>query len=164
MYTDAVSERRIMSLHPLLREEAMALFNDINNNRLTGDAKMRVTRAYASFSEQDELYAQGRTKPGKIVTNARGGDSYHNYGLALDFCLLLDNGRYASWDTVKDYDGDHTPDWMEVVYAFTDAGWEWAGTWKTFIEQAHVQKTFGYSIQALKKEPFGQDGYVRIVG
>lgn len=42
---------------------------------------------YRSIPEQNALYAQGRTKPGQIVTKARGGYSFHNQGLALDFAL-----------------------------------------------------------------------------
>lgn len=49
-----------------------------------------------SNEEQDALYAQGRTVPGKIVTNAHAGQSAHNYGLAIDF-VPLENGK-PRWD------------------------------------------------------------------
>lgn len=52
--------------------------------------KIRITDAYRSFSEQDELYKQGRSKAGKIVTNAKGGYSYHNFGLAIDVVEIKD--------------------------------------------------------------------------
>ncbi|MED0738884.1 M15 family metallopeptidase, partial [Aneurinibacillus thermoaerophilus] len=57
-----------------------------------------ITQGYRSIAEQNELYAQGRTKPGKIVTNAKGGTSYHNYGLALDFALYTPDGKQVVWD------------------------------------------------------------------
>lgn len=56
---------------------------------------------YRPIPEQDGLYAQGRTKPGLIVTNARGGQSYHNQGIALDFCRDKDMARAGlqpGWD------------------------------------------------------------------
>jgi len=46
--------------------------------------KPRILYGYRSIQEQNEIYAQGRTKPGKIVTNAKGGQSFHNFGLAID--------------------------------------------------------------------------------
>jgi peptidoglycan LD-endopeptidase CwlK len=49
-------------------------------------------QGYRSIAEQNELYAQGRKKPGKIVTNARGGYSYHNFGLAFDIAIQNDDG------------------------------------------------------------------------
>ena len=47
-----------------------------------------VTSTYRSSEEQDRLYAQGRTIPGNVVTNARGGYSYHNHKVALDFAPI----------------------------------------------------------------------------
>jgi len=63
---------------------------------------------FRSFTEQDALYAQGRTKAGRIVTKARGGQSYHNYGLAYDWVALRENpknrGFYESdWDNDEAY-------------------------------------------------------------
>ena len=55
---------------------------------LTGKAMLRFAYTYRSFDEQNHLYAQGRTKPGKIVTYAKGGQSYHNFGLAFENKLL----------------------------------------------------------------------------
>jgi peptidoglycan L-alanyl-D-glutamate endopeptidase CwlK len=65
-------------------------------------ARYYMISGYRSIPEQNGLYAQGRTKPGAIVTNARGGQSYHNQGLALDFCRDKDRtraGLQPAWDT-----------------------------------------------------------------
>lgn len=54
-----------------------------------------------SVAEQDALYAQGRSKPGPIVTKAKGGQSYHNLGLAVDFCRDANTkreGLQPTWD------------------------------------------------------------------
>jgi peptidoglycan L-alanyl-D-glutamate endopeptidase CwlK len=50
-----------------------------------------LTSGYRSKKEQNELYAQGRSKPGQVVTNAKAGQSYHNYGLAVDFVIIHKN-------------------------------------------------------------------------
>lgn len=158
MYEDPISIKRIKMLHPSLRSEAMDLFLKINREVLTGNAKMRVTCTHRSLSEQRALYDMGRSKSGKIVTNARAGYSYHNYGLALDWCLIV-NDKYASWDMLGDYDGDKKADWMEVVFAFKNSGWEWAGDWKGFREYCHFQKTFGNTIKDLLELEKDAAGY-----
>ena len=70
-----------------------------------------------TFEDQDKLYAQGRTKPGQIVTNARGGDSLHNYGLAADYVLdgqVEKPGIQWSWDIKSDLNADGCNDWLDI--------------------------------------------------
>lgn len=152
---DEKSVERLATLHPLLRNEGLEIYADIVE-ALKGKAICRIAYAIRSFAEQDALYAQGRTKPGKIVTNAKGGESYHNYGLALDIVLLKDtdgNGSFetASWETDIDFDGDGVADWKEVVKIFKMYGWEAGIDWK-FKDAPHFQKTFGKSIKWLQNE------------
>jgi peptidoglycan L-alanyl-D-glutamate endopeptidase CwlK len=68
-------------------------------NLLKAKMPIVLTFGYRSIEQQDRLYAQGRTKPGKIVTNARGGQSPHNYGLAIDLAPLK-NGK-IDWNDLK---------------------------------------------------------------
>lgn len=150
---DQKTLERIQLLHPKLRDEALELYDEIVAS-LTGSAICRFAYTLRTFAEQDALFAQGRTKPGKVVTNAKGGQSYHNYGLAIDIVLILDkdkNGTFetASWDLRSDFDGDNKADWMEVVQIFKRYGFEWGGDWK-FVDAPHFQKTFGKSIYELR--------------
>lgn len=163
---DQSSIDKIKTLHPKIRDEVLCLFNKINSQVLTGNSKMRVVQATRTIEEQNELYSQGRTKPGKIVTNAKGGDSVHNYALALDFCLLIDkdkNGNYesVSWNINIDLDHDKKADWMEIVNAFKLLGYEWGGDWTKFKDYPHLQKTFNKTIPQLKKLP-KKNGFVVI--
>jgi hypothetical protein len=57
---------------------------------------IRITQGLRTTYEQQSLYQQGRTTPGKIVTYAKGGESWHNYGLAVDF-VPMENGKPV-WD------------------------------------------------------------------
>lgn len=139
---EKVTEQRIALLHPDIRQEVTNIINECNRS-LTGRAKVRISQGLRTFKEQDELYAIGRTKPGKIVTNAKGGQSIHNYGFAVDIVLIID-GKIASWDTAKDWDGDNISDWMECVNIFKKYGWSWGGDWKTFKDLPHFDKK-GYS-------------------
>jgi len=109
-----------------------------------------ITQGLRTTAEQNALYAQGRTKPGAIVTQAKGGYSYHNYGLAVDFALLLPGGTAVSWDMSRDGDGDATADWQEVVRQAKDLGFEWGGDWTSFKDYPHLQMTFGLSLAELR--------------
>ncbi|MDW0314039.1 MAG: M15 family metallopeptidase [Nitrososphaeraceae archaeon] len=139
---------RIQRLHPAVRADAMAVYYE-SVNALSGRATVRFSQTLRTIPEQDALYAQGRTKQGKIVTNARGGASYHNYGLAIDIVLIID-GKEVSYDMVKDYDGDGLADWMECVSVFKSHGWAWGGEWKSIKDYPHFEKTFGKTVTQLK--------------
>lgn len=153
---DAITLKRIDLLHPLLRGEAKLMYEEMCN-ALQGRAIPRFAYTLRTFKEQNELYQIGRTKPGKIVTNAKGGQSFHNYGLAFDLVLIID-GKEASWDIVKDFDGDKVSDWMECVSIAKKYGYEWGGDWAKFKDYPHFQKTFGKSIaELLVCEKFMQD-------
>lgn len=162
---DKITLDRIKLLHPKLREEVDEIYKEICLI-LTGRAFCRFAYTLRTFAEQDALFNQ---KPS--VTKAKGGQSYHNYGLALDIVLVVDkdkNGTYesASWDVKSDFDGDGKSDWEEVVAIFKRYGWEWGGDWK-FYDAPHFQKTFGYStVQLLdkfnKKQFIPNTNYVNI--
>lgn len=165
---DNASVERISKLHPKVRVEARALIEKAEAGLPTFLA-IRVVQGLRSFAEQQALYDQGRTKPGKIVTNAIPGTSYHNYGLALDFAILYDkdrNGSYEtlSWDVTKDEDKDSIKDWIEIANVFKAGGWTWGGNFKTILDMPHVEKTFGKNwreLLALKKAgKVDKEGYV----
>ena len=143
---DPITLERIKLLHPKLRDEANDIYDEICE-ALNGRAICRFAYTLRTFAEQDGIYAQGRTKPGKIVSNAKGGLSLHNYGLAVDIVLIVD-GKEASWDVKKDFDGDGKSDWLEIVTIFKQHGWECGIDWK-FVDAPHFQKSFGYSVREL---------------
>lgn len=145
---DKPSLDRISLLHPKIREEVKALVEQAN--AVTGkEITIRVVQGLRTIKEQNDLYAIGRTKPGKRVTNAKGGSSFHNYGIAIDFSFLVKDKGQISWDDKKDWDGDKIADWLEVVQIFVKAGYEWGGNWKSIKDNPHFQKTFGYTWQQL---------------
>lgn len=136
---DAASIPRVKLLHPAIRDEVADLIDkiEIANPKFT----IRIVQGLRTIEEQNALYAQGRTAPGSVVTKAKGGSSYHNYGLAIDFALLYD--EKISWDINEDIDHDGIKDWMEVVSVFKANGYQWGGDWKSIIDNPHLEKTFG---------------------
>lgn len=115
------SSKRLTNLHPVVRSAATALIERCYKLNIS----ILITQGLRTIAEQDALYAQGRTKPGAIVTNARGGYSYHNFGLAVDFALLLPNGSSVSWDMRRDDNNNQVADWQEVVKEAKALGFEW---------------------------------------
>lgn len=126
--TDIVSENKLLLLHPAIRDAAIAAYNEAVQKTPTGVHPF-VTETLRSFERSDQLYAQGRTAPGSIVTNSKGGQSYHNYGLALDFVNQI-NG-------VPKYAVD--PNWMIVVNVFKSHGFTWGGDFQNFKDTPHLE-------------------------
>lgn len=151
MIIDKISLERIKKLHPSVRDEVFNIMLECKT-ALTGKAEVRITQGLRTFEEQQKLYNQ-RPK----VTNAKAGQSIHNYGFAVDICLIID-GKVASWDTAKDWDNDKIADWYEVVKIFAKYGWEWGGNWKNFKDMPHFEKK-GFNdwrkLQMYKRDSLG---------
>lgn len=133
------NEPRLRGLHPQVAAATRKLIELAYKEGIY----VLIAQGYRSKEEQDELYKIGRT-PGdkrKPVTNARGGYSYHNYGLAVDYCLLTPDGKQAIWK-VDDK-------WRRVAQIAKTLGFEWGGDWKSFPDYPHLQMTFGLSIKDL---------------
>lgn len=140
------SAPRLAGLHPVIAAASEALIERCFNKGIP----ILITQGLRTRAEQDALYAQGRTKPGPIVTNARGGYSYHNFGLAVDFALLLQDGGSVSWDMKRDGNTNRKADWQEVVEEAKRLGFEWGGDWTSFKDYPHLQMTFGLSLAQLR--------------
>jgi len=159
--SDKVTLDRIQLLHPKVRDEVKNIYLNEIVPALSGKAICRFAYTLRTFAEQDALYAQGRTKlydaNGRklgLVTKAKGGQSIHNFGLALDIVLLKDtNGdgtfESASWEDTIDFDKDGRADWMEIVSILKRNGWIWGGDWKSFKDKPHFEKTFGHTWRTL---------------
>ena len=121
---DARSEKVIATLLPEVQPMARALVQKAT----AAGISIRIISGLRTYAEQDALYAQGRTAPGNVVTNARGGYSNHNFGIAFDIGVFEGN-RYL---------GD-SPKYKAVGVLGMDLGLEWGGSWKTIVDQPHYQ-------------------------
>ena len=150
---DQISLQRIETLHPKIRKEVLDLYTKANNLELGKGVRLRLSYTFRTHEEQDELFKK-RPK----VTNAKGGQSIHNYGLAFDIVLMYDkdgDGKFeeVSWDTKRDGDKDGIPDWLEVTKVFTSAGYT-----NGFITNGkkwdlpHFQRDFGLSWKQMKSK------------
>ncbi|NOU83843.1 M15 family peptidase [Paenibacillus sp. LMG 31459] len=156
------SVSKLSGLQPVIAAGMIALITGCYNRGV----QIIITQGLRTKAEQDNLYAKGRTakqlaavglshviaQPKEdIVTNARGGYSNHNYGWAIDFALLLPDGRTVSWDMLRDDDKDSLPDWSEVVEEAKRLGFSWGGDWRTFTDMPHLEMVFGLTTSQLRE-------------
>lgn len=95
---DNISVTRLSTLHPDKRKNFQNFIEDCEN---TLGITIRITQALRTFSEQDALYAQGRTTKGAIVTAAKGGQSWHCFGLAIDIVPIINGAIDWNYDYSK---------------------------------------------------------------
>lgn len=143
MRDEKITLPRLQLLHPAIKDEVIAAFEHIEANFLPKNVAIRAVQTLRTFAEQNAIF---NSRP--QVSKARGGQSFHNYGLAFDFALMIDtdgNGTFEtlSWDTKKDVDKDGKADWMEVVAYFKNLGYVWGGDFRSIPDSPHFEKTRG---------------------
>lgn len=134
-----------MGMHPIV---------ELKSNQLIDGAEaigiqILISDDFRSVQHQNELYEKGRSIEGGIVTYARGGESYHNYGLAIDFALKNRDGT-ISYDLQRDNNGNGEADWFEVVRIGKDLGFSSGADWPRFKDYPHLEYTFDLSIRDLQ--------------
>lgn len=127
--------RKLEDLRPDVREKAEKFLEIAKNMGI----EVLITCTYRSKEEQAILYAQGRTSPGKIVTNALPGQSKHNnvepdgqYPASLAFDIVPIIGGKPQWDSSN-------PVWKVLGGIGKSVGLNWAGEWKRFKEYPHFE-------------------------
>ncbi len=151
---DTISIDRIARLHPKVRDTFQQFIEECES---TFDITLRIMLGYRTIAEQDTLYAQGRTTGGNIVTNAKGGQSFHNYGLAVDLCHILDN-KQVDWN----YD-------MSTLKPIADKYClEWGGSWVHIKDRPHFEARLGFQencsdlLAIVKAGNVDENGYVNL--
>lgn len=96
--------------------------------------------AFRSFEEQNRLYAKGRTAPGKRVTGARGGESWHNYGVAADIAFNNEAGN-ITWPE----NGDYGRMWTRYGEIAKKQGLRWGGDWTGLVDRPHIEYHPGFT-------------------
>lgn len=132
-------------IHPIVEERSNQLIQQSAEKGIV----IVITDGFRSAEDQDRLYEKGRSSEGNIVTNAKGGESYHNFGLAVDFAIQVPSGNII-WDMQYDGNGNGVADWMEVVEMAKVLGFEWGGDWVGFKDYPHLEMNFGLTIAQLQ--------------
>ncbi|MFJ5714545.1 M15 family metallopeptidase [Neobacillus sp. NPDC093127] len=132
-------------LHPIVKERTKQLVQQAADKGIV----IVITDGFRSADDQNRLYEKGRSAEGSIVTYAKGGESYHNFGLAIDFALKTPSGNVI-WDMEYDGNKNGKADWTEVVSLAKALGFEWGGDWAKFKDYPHLQMNFGLTIADLQ--------------
>jgi D-alanyl-D-alanine carboxypeptidase/LysM domain len=140
------SDRLLAKLAPPLALLGTQLMRDCHAEGVS----IRIQEGFRSWSVQDETYAKGRTAPGHIVTYARGGESFHNFGLAFDIVLLDASGR-PTWDA-------RNPGWATAGRLGVALGLRWGGHWKRLKDLPHFELRVPLSLEECRRlYPLGLD-------
>ena len=134
---DPRSEKVISTLLPEVQPIARALVQ----KAALGGIRIKIISGFRTYAEQDALYAQGRTAPGDVVTNARAGYSNHNFGIAFDVAVFEGN-TYL----------EESPKYKAVGVIGMDLGLEWGGNWKTLVDQPHFQLRPAWAVDMTEKQ------------
>ena len=127
------NSRDIEELHPAVARGCRELMRRMID---AGFPYVGVSSTYRDHAHQDWLFAQGRDRPGNIVTNARGGQSWHNWRLAFD---IFQNIRGQEWNN---------PEFFATAGRIWIAlGGEWGGSWTSFPDRVHMQYTGGLTLR-----------------
>ena len=136
---DSATNKRIALLHPQIRCATKNFINEVDQSL---GIKLRVIQGFRTFAEQDDLYAQGRTTSGNKVTNAKGGQSNHNFGLAIDVAELKNgNIDWNEQETVLPQIAPIGKKW----------GFKWGGDWTSIKDKPHFEMMFDKNIGELLK-------------
>ncbi len=136
--SSAVSKKTgdaVSTLHPKVKPKVEAF---LNKSKAAG-IPLLATSGMRDCTEQNKLYAKGRTAPGSVVTNAKCGESSHNFGTAVDV-VPIENGK-PNWNSKN---------WDKIASVGKSVGLSWGGDWKGFKDKPHFEHNFGLSLKQMQ--------------
>lgn len=140
---DDRSEANIATLTPNTQVKARAFLQAIiESNRLPHNWTCKIISGTRTYDQQNALYAEGRTTPGHVVTNAPGGYSNHNFGVAFDLGIFDDKGRYI--DDLPGVDIQWSEKLVSNYYRLLvpighALGLIWGGDWTSITDEPHYE-------------------------
>lgn len=140
MSLDARTEKNLATLILPAQNLARLFMRDASAYLASRGVVAKIISGTRTYAEQDALYAKGRTAPGPKVTNARGGYSNHNFGIAFDI------GLFKGSDYLED-----SPLYADLGKIGERIGLEWGGRWKTFKDEPHYQLKTGFTLSQLRE-------------
>jgi peptidoglycan LD-endopeptidase CwlK len=142
---DKRSESNIVSLQPKAQEIARKFLQLL----IGAGINARIISGTRTYAEQDALFAKGRTAPGNKVTNAKGGASNHNFGIAWDIGIFESDGKYL----------EESPLYDQAAQAGLMSEVEWGGNWQSFKDKPHYQFATGLLVADIRQRFEKGDSY-----
>jgi peptidoglycan LD-endopeptidase CwlK len=135
---DNRSELNIITLIPAAQAKAREFLKAVSGDKLT----YRILSGTRTYAEQNILF---KKKP--KVTNARGGQSNHNFGIAWDIGIF-DDGKYYTGATKKE---EKAYEQLGALIKAKVPGLEWGGDWASFKDKPHYQLVTGKTVKELRE-------------
>ena len=153
------NQEKIKTLHPEIRNATSSMLTNLKKDNVN----VEISLATRTYEEQDRLYSKGRNEKGeiidesKVVTYAKGGQSYHNFGLAFDVEVYNENGT-KYWNKQSEA-------WQKVINEGKKQGFLAGAEWNDFPDLPHFENSFGNTQSALRyniQNNKMKDGYVTV--
>ena len=139
------NEREIAKLHPQVQGLIRSFINKVYAQH---QVQLVIVQSYRTYAQQDALYAKGRTASGSIVTKAKGGQSNHNFALAVDVFPLWEDGQ-LHMDAKSDK--KNVQILRKIAPVGKSIGLEWGGDWKSMVDNPHFQLKTGKTMAQLRE-------------
>ena len=133
-----INSNFISDLHPALQRGAKEIMTRLNEKGIFS----KITSTLRDNESQSQLYEQGRTTPGNIVTNAKAGESFHNYGLAFDIAPYDPVTKNIDWSALN-------PSWKIIGTLWETMGGTWGGNF-SLADLGHMEYSGQLTISKLK--------------
>ena len=147
---DSRSRKNLEGLNKKVQPTFVALMQIAKAMAKRYGVEIKIISGHRSYFEQASLYAQGRTKPGKIVTYAKPGYSNHNFGTAIDLGTF--NNKTGAY-----MDATH----RTLVSKIYKSIWnnaeadglnlEWGGNWRRFQDTPHFEYITGLTLAEMRR-------------
>jgi len=125
---DIRTEGNIQTLQPEAQKRARRFLTEVSARLASDGLSFKIISGTRTYDEQNNLFAQGRTKPGPIVTRARGGQSNHNFGVAWDIGIFK-SGQYIPESKL----------YQSAGAIGKEQNLEWGGDWTGIQDEPHFQ-------------------------
>lgn len=151
---DRQTQERLLTVYPDFSARVMRVYQKMYDAH---ERIMQCTEGYRTFAKQAEYYAQGRTMPGPIITRAKPGQGWHNYGLAVDSCFVGSDPYFNDDPKAQGFF------FGEYARFCKSEGLTWGGDWNgngirdpNDWDRPHCELTYGMSLsQALQEHDNG---------
>ncbi len=141
---EKISREKIETLHEDFKPKVLAWYEKY----LKRSRKVLIYEGLRTMERQAELYNQGRTAPGAIVTKAKAGQSFHNAGLAIDYVPLKEDakacGMYeADWENGHEYElgSENAKDFEMIALSWETPHLQWNkfATWRDIPKEYFIE-------------------------
>ena len=146
---DKRTEKNLATLNPKVEPIFRQFIKEARELLMQRGLKYLIISGSRTFAEQDALFAKGRSKPGPKVTNARGGFSNHNFGIAVDGGIFR-GSKYLDGSSKASERKEASRAHNDVSVIAKRLGLKWGGDWSSFRDEPHFEFPTGLTLAQMR--------------